>query len=102
MFMVDFRKQYLEFKKKERLTDRDIAEKLYISYSSLVKYKRLCGLNGFIRCRRSKLPFTEQQLQAGEKIGLTRRIMYQRVREHGWSCEEACSVKNIGVGKRRK
>lgn len=97
--LEEFKKKYYELKKHGDF-DRKIANALYISEQTLYRYKKKCGLVQYTK-RPTQLPITEEQLQKGEQLGLTRRIMYKRIRNCYWTPEEACSIPKLKKGVRR-
>ena len=97
----NFKERYLNLKDKG-WTDVRIAIEMGVSHRTLARHKRKYDLSNVYGVRKTTLCITEEQLQAGEQIGLTRRLMYQRMRLHGWQAWEACSVENMGRGKGRK
>ena len=96
----NFKEKYLELKDMG-LMDCEIADALNISHRTVVRYKRREGIEGTFRTRRTNLCITEEQLKAGEAIGLTRRLMYQRIRAHNWEPYLACKIPNMGKGGKR-
>jgi hypothetical protein len=97
LLVEDFKEKYLKLKQKG-LFDYQISQLFFICDKTLTRYKKSAGLlenNSLSRFSRTGL--TEKQLQTGEAIGLTRRLMYQRVRR-GWNKWEACKIPNLGRG----
>jgi hypothetical protein len=92
---MGFKDEYLSFKNEKYLSDEEIRNEMELTQHELYKMKLLHGIvNTVKRPRKNYLGFTEEMLQKGEKIGLTRRLMYKRVNELHWSYERAVREPN--------
>jgi hypothetical protein len=75
-------------RKAEGFLDCEIRKEMGVPNVTFTTLKALYGLKDTERVRRNNQGVTEEQLQKGESIGLTRRIILRRVRE-GWSVDRA-------------
>ena len=103
---MSFRDDYLRLKK-ENYTDEAIMSLMDIGPHKFHHLKRMNGLvkDGRPLVRKPKgnwLGFTEEQLLRGESIGLSRRLMYKRYRQDGWSHEKAVTQPKTNRGRKPK
>jgi hypothetical protein len=95
---MDFKSRYLMLKN-EGKTDVEISKLLFISRTTLTRLKKENQLGGIMR---NKQGISENQLKQAESIGLDRHLVLLRVREYGWSIEQAISIPKIPRNKRRR
>lgn len=87
---MHFRPWYIKLKKQGK-TDKEIAIEMLIDPKTLRRQKALYQIPLIRKPRRNNQGISEQQLQMGEKIGLTRRVMLKR-RRRGWGVDQAIST----------
>lgn len=92
--MKKFKETYLNLKKKN-LSDREVCKELLLSKNELYCLKKVYDLLDVRSKRKNHNGLTEEMLQKGESIGLTRRVMYKRVRDLLWSPDEAVNIPPI-------
>lgn len=99
---MDFKKEYLELKQRN-LTDKEIQGELNITNAEMYALKKHYEIRVPRKKRKNYLGFTEEMLLKGESIGLSRRVMYKRVRALNWRHKEAISIPLITAkGKGRE
>ena len=96
---MGFKERYLVLKN-QGFTDQEIATAFHCSKDYLRKCKRLYDIPPMRRPRKNNQGVSEEELQKGESLGLTRRIMLQRVRFHEWPKEKA--IREPLMGNREK
>lgn len=88
--MEDFKSEYITLKQ-EGFTDKDAADIMNIPLYVLTPLKKYYKVPKVNRVRRNKNGITEEQFKKGLTIGLTRRLMNKRVRELGYTTDQACT-----------
>jgi transposase len=94
---------YKQFKR-EGLTDREVAKKLFIGKSTLTLYKKQCGLpmvaNKDKKMLTNKNGLTKELLEEAKKIGLTSSLINARLSNCYWTLEEATTIPPLKRGKK--
>ena len=81
-------RQYMNLKLSRNLTDLECAKKLGISRDKLIAKKKQWGIN-LRRQKDNMFGVSEPDFEKGRKIGLSRKLILNRVRDHGWTVEKA-------------
>ena len=97
---MSFKEEYLHMKNELYLNDQEIAEEMMITMFTLYEKKKrfhiVCGK----RPRKNEVGLSEEMLQVGERNGLSRKLMYKRVREYQWDYKRAITEPiNIKIRK---
>jgi hypothetical protein len=102
---VSFKEEYLKHKK-ENKTDAEIMEVLDIPPYKFYELKKMNDLikksYGIKRPRMNYCGLTDEMLRKGESIGLSKRLMYKRVRELYWDHERAVTEPKGKRGGKRE
>jgi hypothetical protein len=95
-----FTKDYLMLKSLG-YTDVEIAKEMSVHRDTITNWKKTYKIPDIRKPRKNYQGVTEEQLLKGESIGLSRRFMLRRVREYGWTPEQAVSTPKI-IGRRKE
>jgi hypothetical protein len=83
------------------LTDIEIAKEFSVHRDTITNWKKSYGVPDVRKPRKNYQGVTEEQLLKGESIGLSRRFILRRVREYGWTPEQAVNTPKI-IGRVKK
>jgi DNA-binding transcriptional MerR regulator len=98
-----FTKFYTQWKK-EGYSESEIAKKMFISKTTLIRYKKIFNLPPVGNQNRSlsnKNGLTRELLKEAEKIGLTHHTINRRIKMYQWTLEDAVSIPPLPRNKRR-
>lgn len=80
--------KYIELRN-EGLKDREIAKLFGVCKDTIVRIKKIYGIPCF---RQNEQGVTHEQLKQAEEKGLSRRLVLRRVREYGYSVDDAVNT----------
>jgi hypothetical protein len=98
--MKSFKTQYLALKRLG-LTDIEIAKEFNVHRDTITNWKKSYGVPDVRKPRKNYQGVTEEQLQLGESRGFSRRFILRRVREYGYTPEQAINTPKIN-GRRKR
>jgi hypothetical protein len=98
--MKNFKTQYLALKSMG-LTDIEIAKEFSVHRDTITNWKKSYGVPDVRKPRKNYQGVTEEQLKLGESRGFSRRFILRRVREYGYTPEQAINTPKI-IGRVKK
>lgn len=98
--MKDFKSDYEDLKG-YGFTDREVGDYLNIPYYAISPLKSYFGITESPKIRKNKNGLTEAHFKKGLALGLSRRLINKRVRELGYTPDQACSFPKGSKGRKK-